>query len=192
MNKEKSILNEIWDELYLSLEVSGHPYHIFSISSIYNNKPDARSVVLRSVDKKNQIISFHTDSRSKKILHIKENNNICALFYDQPKKTQLRIHGTASIVNDEELIYERWEQSEKMSKLCYLNKYAPGSKLDNPKDYLQDSGSLNNIDSGIDNFMVVNININIIDWLNLNHKGHERIIINISDKENTIYNWSAP
>ena len=56
--KEADILKSIWDELNLSLTVSGHPFHIFSISTVEKNKPDSRNVVLRSLDNKNNSITF--------------------------------------------------------------------------------------------------------------------------------------
>ena len=75
MSKEETILDQIWDELAASLEVGGHPFHIFSISTIFNNKPDSRNVVLRNVNRNNKSVTFHTDTRSNKISQIKNDNN---------------------------------------------------------------------------------------------------------------------
>ena len=90
MNKEEKIIESIWDELELSLTESGHPFHIFSIASINNGQPDARNVVLRGVERKKNMINFHTDSRSKKVSQLEEQADICALFYDKKKKVQLK------------------------------------------------------------------------------------------------------
>ena len=79
-----------------------------------------------------------------------------------------------------------------MSKLCYLNKYPPGQNISNPKDYLYDDTALENIDKGLSNFSIVNINIKLIDWLFLNHKGHERMLIELKKKDSYEYNWIAP
>ncbi|MBT3520575.1 MAG: hypothetical protein HOA86_02450 [Gammaproteobacteria bacterium] len=192
MNKEETILDQIWDELEASLEVGGHPFHIFSISTIFNNKPDSRNVVLRNVNRNNKSVTFHTDTRSNKISQIKNDNNVCALFYDSAKKIQIRAYGSISIETDELLIKDRWKQSKKMSKLCYLHKSAPGKKIDNAKDYLYDEDDLQDIEVGIKNFSVINIKFNKIDWLNLSHKGHERIIINFTNGDNIKFEWVAP
>ena len=79
-----------------------------------------------------------------------------------------------------------------MSKLCYLHKSAPGEKIDNAKDYLYDEDDLQNIEVGIKNFSVINIKFNKIDWLNLSHKGHERIIISFTNGDNIKFEWVAP
>ncbi len=188
MNNKHEILESIWSEFDLSLTQVNHPFHIFSISTIQDNKPDSRYVVLRNVDKKNYTISFNSDKRASKIMQIKNNKNVCALFYDIKKKVQIRIYGNVKIENDIDIIKNTWDQLQKMSKLCYLNIYAPGIKLKNSKDYLpkdfDGKGEL-----GLTNFSILRIKINLIDWLNLNHRGHERFIYDVIQNK---INWVAP
>jgi len=192
MTEKKEILDKIWDELILGLNSGKHPFHIFSVSTVKNNKPDSRSVVLRAVEKENKSISFHTDLRSKKVPQIKESENICALFYDKDSKIQLRIYGTASKETNSLLIKEKWNSSKEMSKLCYLNKISPGAVINEPKDYLYGKKELNNIELGIKNFSIINIKISQIDWLSLNHEGHQRMLINYTSNNNIEFDWVAP
>ena len=42
------------------------------------------------------------------------------------------------------------------------------------------------------NFSIINVKIETIDWLNLNHKGHERMVINFYDNSEVNYKWVAP
>ena len=192
MTDRKEILDKIWDELTLGLNSGRHPFHIFSVSTVKNNKPDSRTVVLRAVEKENKSISFHTDLRSKKVLQIKESENICALFYDKDSKIQLRIYGSASKESDSLLIKEKWNSSKEMSKLCYLNKIPPGEVINESKDYLYGKEELNNIELGIKNFSIINIKISQIDWLSLNHEGHQRILINYTSNNKIEFDWVAP
>ena len=192
MTEKEEILDKIWDELILGLNSGKHPFHIFTVSTVKNNKPDSRSVVLRTVDKENKSISFHTDLRSKKILQIKESENICALFYDKDSKIQLRIYGSASKETNSLLIKEKWNSSKEMSKLCYLNKISPGEVINKPKDYLYGKEELNNIELGIKNFSIINIKISQIDWLSLNHEGHQRMLINYTSNNKIDFDWVAP
>tara|TARA_X000000368_G_scaffold159974_1_gene126065 strand:- start:76 stop:654 length:579 start_codon:yes stop_codon:yes gene_type:complete len=192
MTEKEEILDKIWDELILGLNSGKHPFHIFTVSTVKNNKPDSRSVVLRTVDKENKSISFHTDLRSKKILQIKESENICALFYDKDSKIQLRIYGSASKETNSLLIKEKWNSSKEMSKLCYLNKISPGEVINEPKDYLYGKEELNNIELGIKNFSIINIKISQIDWLSLNHEGHQRMLINYTSNNKIEFDWVAP
>ena len=187
--KEADILKSIWDELNLSLTVSGHPFHIFSVSTVEKNKPDSRNVVLRSLDKKNNSITFHTDKRSSKIKQFSVNKNVCALFYDQPNKIQIRIHGEISLVTNKDEINNKWSKLQYMSKLCYINKFSPGDLLNDPKEYFSENPQPDVVDTGIENFAIVNVNINSIDWLNLHHQGHERLIIDFKNNESK---WVSP
>ena len=59
-----------------------------------------------------------------------------------------------------------------MSKQCYLNKYAPGTIIENSKDYVNNNHKID-INDGFSNFAVLKIEIDRIDWLNLSHQGHE-------------------
>ena len=192
MTERKEILDKIWDELTLGLNSGKHPFHIFSVSTVKNNKPDSRTVVLRAVEKENKSISFHTDLRSKKVLQIKESENICALFYDKDSKIQLRIYGSASKETDSLLIKEKWNSSKEMSKLCYLNKISPGEVINESKDYLYGKEELNNVELGIKNFSIINIKISQIDWLSLNHEGHQRMLINYTSNNKIEFDWVAP
>jgi len=192
MTEKEEILDKIWNELILGLNSGKHPFHIFTVSTVKNNKPDSRSVVLRTVDKENKSISFHTDLRSKKILQIKESENICALFYDKDSKIQLRIYGSAIKETNSLLIKEKWNSSKEMSKLCYLNKISPGEVINEPKDYLYGKEELNNIELGIKNFSIINIKISQIDWLSLNHEGHQRMLINYTSNNKIEFDWVAP
>ena len=192
MTERKEILDKIWNELTLGLNSGKHPFHIFSVSTVKNNKPDSRTVVLRAVEKENKSISFHTDLRSKKVLQIKESENICALFYDKDSKIQLRIYGSASKETDSLLIKEKWNSSKEMSKLCYLNKIPPGEVINESKDYLYGKEELNNIELGIKNFSIINIKISQIDWLSLNHEGHQRMLINYTSNNKIEFDWVAP
>ena len=192
MTEKKEILDKIWDELTLGLNSGKHPFHIFSVSTVKNNKPDSRTVVLRAVEKENKSISFHTDLRSKKVLQIKESENICALFYDKDSKIQLRIYGSASKETDSLIIKEKWNSSKEMSKLCYLNKIPPSEVINESKDYLYGKEELNNIELGIKNFSIINIKISQIDWLSLNHEGHQRMLINYTSNNKIEFDWVAP
>ena len=79
-----------------------------------------------------------------------------------------------------------------MSKLCYLNKYPPGDPIQTSKEYLCNESELGDIERGMKNFSIINVKIETIDWLNLNHKGHERMVINFSDNSEVNFKWVAP
>lgn len=188
MKHRQKILDGIWKELELSLKKSKHPFHIFTITTINGKFPDSRYVVLRNVNAAKKTILFNTDKRSSKIKHIKDNNNVCALFYDIVKKVQLRIYGNIEEETNLNILKNIWSDSREMSKKCYLNKYAPGTVIENSKDYMNNNSDID-INDGFRNFAVLKIKIDKIDWLNLNHQGHERLMFDLKQNKSE---WISP
>tara|TARA_S200000501_G_scaffold377378_1_gene435563 strand:- start:1421 stop:1987 length:567 start_codon:yes stop_codon:yes gene_type:complete len=188
MKHRKKVLNDVWKELELGLEKSKHPFHIFTLTTINGDFPDSRYVVLRNVNEAKKTIFFNTDKRSNKIKHIKENNNACALFYDIVKKIQLRLYGTIEEEKNLDILKNIWSKSREMSKQCYLNKYAPGTAIENSKDYVNNNLDMD-INDGFSNFAVLKIKIDRIDWLNLSHKGHERLMFDLKKNKS---DWISP
>ena len=83
------IYNLIWDDLNDGVKNTKSAFHYPIISTIdKNGYPSSRTVVLRKIDKENNIISFNTDIRSDKWLEIQNNNKISVNIYEPDKKIQ--------------------------------------------------------------------------------------------------------
>ena len=67
MQETIEILRKEWRFLNDGFQSAGHYYHSFIFSTIRNNFPELRTVILRSVDENSSSIHFHSDIRSKKI-----------------------------------------------------------------------------------------------------------------------------
>ena len=66
-----------------------------------------------------------------------------------------------------------------MSRKCYLAKYSPGTESDIPTSGLTDKVenlgySIEDSESGYENFCVIETKINTIEWLYLAANGHRR------------------
>lgn len=187
-------LAEEFEQLESGVLKAKHEYHSFSLSSIRGKRPESRTVVLRNVNKKNHSISFNTDKRSQKYNEITLNNNVSALFYDKPRKVQLRISGKANIENNNILAEQAWSKTTLDSKLCYLGPYAPSQTIEKFKVNLplKPKEDLNKADliKGFDRFCKVDIVFEKLDWLHLSHEGHQRIQFTFD--KNLKYNWIAP
>ena len=123
------IIKSEWENINLGIQKAKHDYHSFVFSTISKNSPDSRTVILRDFDEHKPAIWFHSDRRSKKILHLEENENVSALFYDKSRKVQLRINGIADIEEDIEHNKKIWNSMRPESKLCYMGPYAPSQKI---------------------------------------------------------------
>ena len=165
----KGIYKDIWLSLENAVVDRKSGFHTFTLATITNDVPDARTVVLRGCDKKNNILSFHTNHKSHKIQDISKNNKVSALFYDKNDKTQFRISGEANINNGSSYCKKKWNSMSKQSRQCYYQNIDPGKSIDSPeqvKTVLNDDISKT--------FTIIDIEIIKIDWLYLSSSGHTR------------------
>ena len=120
MMEATKILKTEYEELNKAITDGIHEYHCFYLATINMNTPRLRTVVLRTLDKNKNSISFHTDLRSNKIKEIKSNNNISALFYDKKRKVQIRMRGKAVLYENSSELKTIWSTMRPESKLCYM------------------------------------------------------------------------
>ncbi|MDC0060549.1 pyridoxamine 5'-phosphate oxidase [Pelagibacteraceae bacterium] len=86
-----------WYDLASKTEINDP--NAMTLSTILNNQPSSRVVLLKSHDEKGFV--FYTNSNSKKGKSISENNNIALNFHWKTQNRQIRIEGQAKIVSSE-------------------------------------------------------------------------------------------
>ena len=69
-----------------------------TLSTVNNNQPSSRVVLLKSYDQNGFV--FYTNSNSKKGVSIDINNNVALNFHWKTQNRQIRIEGNANIVSD--------------------------------------------------------------------------------------------
>jgi len=196
LNPEK-ILQNIKSLLSLGAKDRKHGFHTPVFSNIIDKlNLNSRIVVLRNFDEKNNIFSFHTDYRSKKILEINQNSKTYFVFYDSKEKIQLRIETISSIHHKDKISQIAWKNTKLSSRKCYLSLNAPSSKTNSAEDSLPVhlvgiDPNKEESEKGYENFAVVRNKIKIIDWLNLSASGHRRLRIHINQSK-IKYSWLIP
>ena len=86
-----------WYDLAIETEINDP--NAMTLSTISNNRPSSRVVLLKSHDEKGFV--FYSNSNSKKGKSISENNNIALNFHWKTQNRQIRIEGKAKIVSEE-------------------------------------------------------------------------------------------
>ncbi|WP_425237876.1 pyridoxamine 5'-phosphate oxidase family protein [Ulvibacterium sp.] len=158
---------EITKELRNGATEKAHPFRYCTMATVgLERMPRLRTVVLRKVSR-NLNISIYTDQRSKKILHIKENNRVSLLFYHPKKLVQIKIEGLADIHTKGEILEKYWKEVQPGSRKDYTTSVAPGSDISNPDavEYLEDKNY----------FCIVEIEPFKIEYLKLQRPNHLRI-----------------
>ena len=160
-----------WDELDIELHKGiskkGHPFRYCTLATIgIENIPRQRTIVLRKVSDDLKF-TFYTDRRSKKIIHIRENNRVSILFYHPKKLLQIKVEGRASIITDKNILQQYWSGVQPNSRKDYTTNSAPGSSISNPDfvEYLDEEN----------HFCMVDIEPFKIEYLKLKRPNHLRI-----------------
>jgi pyridoxamine 5'-phosphate oxidase len=136
--------------------------------------PCQRVMVLRAADGAARSLRLHTDARSEKLAHIAEQPRISLAFYDVGEKLQLRVGGHARVHQRDETAREAWLQSRPQSRLCYEQPVAPGASVDKPLPELPVDARFATSDDGQQNFAVLMVIVDTIEWLYLAIEGHRR------------------
>ncbi len=163
----ENYFDELKDALHQGADDKDHPFRYFCLATVgVENMVRQRTIVLRKVSPELEL-TFFTDYRSKKVMHIHENHKVSLLFYDASKLLQVRIDGLARIDKNEQEIQAYWKEIEGSRRKDYTTTSAPGSELKNPEtlDYL----------SGDHYFCAVHVIPKRIEYLKLSSPDHIRV-----------------
>ena len=190
----EEIRKKLWSMLDDAVINRSSPFRIPVFICADQNDIDGRIVVLRKSDKENNVLQFHTDLRSPKVVILKKNKNASLVFYDKEEKIQLRVKVICEINNKNSIAEESWKKTQHISRRCYLTDSGPGSVSENPTSgmisRLEDFDyTMEQSERGYENFTVIKCKIKSIEWLYLAAKGHRRAKF---DFENKNENWLVP
>ena len=160
-------VDDIRKELQSGVSEKGHPFRFFTLGTVgLDRMARLRTVVLRKVTDDLKL-TIYTDSRSKKIIHLKENNKVGLLFYHPEKMLQFKVEGLARVYKDTAATKAVWEAIAPAAQKDYTTAMAPGSSLQTPDQiqYLE----------GKNNFCVVEVTPFKIEYLQLQRPHHLRI-----------------
>ena len=148
------------------------------VPAVVSSDVDARGMVLREFDSAAWTLRFHTDTRAPKVAAIEADPRMAVLFYDKGAKLQIRVRGTGAILRDEPVTQEAWDNGTNFARRCYLGD-GPGMASDMPISGLPaEFEGVEPTDEQLvparENFAVLLITLQELDWLYLAHTGHLR------------------
>ena len=142
---------------------------------------DVRVMVLRDFDRATATLRFHTDVRAPKVTAIGGGASVGALFYDKAEKVQLRVRGEGRVESDGPRADAAWAQSDNFARRCYLGT-GPGAPSEGPTSGLPDwAEGIQPTEKQLapvrDNFAVLLVQVEEIDWYWLSNDGHRRALV---------------
>ncbi len=194
----EALLDAAWAAVEAGIRDSRHGWHLGAIASNGpGGLPDLRTVVLRSLDRTERAIGFHTDARSEKIRDLALDDRVGVLLYDRDLRIQLRARGRASIHLDDPLADAAWAASSLSSRRCYLAPYAPSCVLESfspnlPPELLHHVPDAATSEGGRAHFALVRCRLDMLEWLHLRHDGHHRARFDWDAEGIRTDRWLAP
>ena len=124
-----------WAQIYRGKADKKSPArHPTFVTSSADGFPNARTLVMRRCDQKNNQIEFHTDTASSKMLDLKRNPR--AGIHIWLPKVQLQIQMRVVIeINVGDTIIPIWKNIPTNSRVAYGTIPNPGSVIEGPFDY---------------------------------------------------------
>lgn len=174
-----TLSDEVWKGLWNSLDMatsSRGAFTTLSLSTIgLDHKPKSRTIILRQVDKENGIVRFATDLRSRKIEEIKARPYAALTGYDGNESVQIRLEGRALINVSPQQTMSFFNTLKPHTHYLFTSNERPGSEISRPEDVQFAEESDRTSDIAFQNFALVDIVLEAIEWLDLNKAPHHRL-----------------
>ena len=154
---------KIWDLLAQGVVNKKSKFHTPTISTVNGNAISSRTIILRKVDSKTKMLFFYSDSRSRKVLNIKQNNNVTVHLYEPRFKLQVQLYGYANIENKTEKTKGIWNSLSNFSKKNYLSKLSPGERINSLDDLSYNADN----EQAFYNFSLINFKVSKLECLQL-------------------------
>lgn len=186
---ETDSLDAVWNTVKKELQRAAldkkHPFRFVMLSSSFENRPDARYVVLRKTEG-DGCCYIYTDSRSQKVFQLAQQPACTLLFYHPQKRCQVKIQGRATIHRQDPVSKSHWANVQGEAQKAYQSSLPPGTPIENPAAaYAWEEAT----DSSY--FTVIAIQAETIECLQLNGLRHLRAIFR-KEENDWSGNWLAP
>lgn len=164
--KLQQIYSQIWTCLAAATREGDQPFKAMQVATIsLNGAPTLRTVLLRRVSEPDNLIVFHTDTRSPKIAELSRDPRIALVGVDPDRKLQIRMSGEARILRDGLVRDHAWNASADRGLIVYRTLFAPGAPIGLPGDAFDGKREAPGPDEGLTHFCVVEVRLISIDWL---------------------------
>jgi general stress protein 26 len=175
------IAGEVRDRLLAAADDRGHPMRLFTVATVDDRgRPDARLLVLRGASPDHRRLWFHTDRRSPKVEQLRHCPVICAIAYDGQDGVQLRVRGTGTLHENDDLARRHWEQIDIATRCAYAVSSAPGEHLVHPDPRMEahrrELGTPDEL-VGKANFLVIELVVDEIEWFQASLLGDRRAVM---------------
>ncbi len=177
-NDLAATLKFAWQMLGRGVQDRRSAFHTPVLATQGADGPQARVLVMRAFDMATRTLTFHTDTRSAKLLDLAADPRVALTFYDAARKVQVRINGTCAVHAGDALSHQRWSASRPSSLRCFAG--APPGALSPmptsglPADLEGREPEWAELAGAQAHFAVLSVGVRRLEWLHLHTRGQRR------------------
>jgi pyridoxamine 5'-phosphate oxidase len=155
----------VWRELLAAPRDRTHPWRTPVLATTDGDIGDARTLIVRAIDRDSGTLLAYTDGRAQKVAQVTRHPLGTLVMWSPALGWQLRLRVRLSVTTDGLELSSRWAQLKLTpSAQDYLSTLAPGSPLDSALGSRGDRA----------HFAMIEAQVQSIDWLELHEQGHRR------------------
>lgn len=170
--KLDDLRDEVWLRLKRGVLDRRAPARNVTLATVdWHNRPQVRTVVLRSADKETSVLDIHTDLYSSKVQELRQNPFAALHFWDSSAHLQVRLDGRVAVLTGAD-VADVWTRVPQASRHSYGSTPAPGQPIAEGLCYSKKPDPAS--------FAVLRITVSSIDALHLGPH-HRRAQFNVRD-----------
>lgn len=167
MTSEAEPLQRIW-QLLREATTQGTGFTLgFLGTAADHGGPGVRAIILRQFKESPARIFFATHAHAAKVTEIRANPQVALTLHDNDRAVQLRLEGTANVVQDDVERQRAWKTLAAHSQRLYASTFVPGETW-------HGSEESEDIDTAFCRFAWIRIEVERLDWLDLAVDPHQR------------------
>lgn len=186
----QEVLAHAWALLARGAQAADSPIHTPVLATVgLDGEPDARTVLLHSVDSDQRQLYFNTDRRSLKYAELSQTARAMLVFFDPRSETQLRVRADIQVHYHDDVSERLWHELPAVGRRFYATAAAPGTASSAPT-----TGVPSGVDeeAGYENFVVLEATTTHLDWLHFTPNGHRRAAFRWAEDGHVEANWLYP
>ncbi len=168
------ILDDCWRMLFRATQDKKSPLRTPAFVSVSpEGLPQARTLVLRKVERQTRLLRAYTDARAEKVSDLRAQPEVVWLFYHPRQQQQLRLRATVHIHHNDPTTAHIWQQLPPFARKNYATQQPPGTPTEALTNGLLPDWQAQT-DAAYAHFVVLDTFVYAIDWLYLHPEVQHR------------------
>ena len=164
--EQRERFTDVWDRLQRAPKEPDNAFRTPTFATVDGDgAPQNRTVVLRAANVSRRMLTIYSDGAADKCTALRGNNQAAFCFWDATERLQVRMVGTTTISEGEQVL-EDWSGQSPQAQSLYRVHPLPGQPIHSRSDLSYE---------GEHRFVRIDMLVERVDVLMLLRSGHERL-----------------